>query len=269
MESEEVSIKEVLENLKRRWKMIAIIVLVCLIVASVYSFFITKPVYKISTKLFIGKEVSDGASDYNSSEVQMYQKLMKTYAGIAKSDDVIQRALDRGDSNASAKSILSNLEVIAGNDDQFLTISLSTKEPGEGLKVLNNIIDEFIETSSKIYANGNVSIVTTPKYPESAISPNKKLTIAIAFMIGVMCSVGLALLLEFMDNTAKSKEEIEEILGVSVLGILPEYTDEDKLDDFKSKRILGNKHLRNKKRRRKNKGEEYSRESYNDICGSV
>ena len=88
-------------------------------------------------------------------------------------------------------------------------------------------------------------------------------------MIGVMCSVGLALLLEFMDNTAKSKEEIEEILGVSVLGILPEYTDEDKLDDFKSKRILGNKHLRNKKRRRKNKGEEYSRESYNDICGSV
>ena len=168
---------------------------------------------------------------------------MKTYAGIAKSDDVIQRALDRGDSNASAKSILSNLEVIAGNDDQFLTISLSTKEPGEGLKVLNNIIDEFIETSSKIYANGNVSIVTTPKYPESAISPNKKLNIAIAFMIGVMCSVGLALLLEFMDNTAKSKEEI---LGVSVLGILPEYTDEDKLDDFKSKRILGNKHLKKK-----------------------
>ena len=127
-----------------------------------------------------------------------------------------------------------------------MTISLSTKEPGEGLKVLNNIIDEFIETSSKIYANGNVSIVTTPKYPESAISPNKKLNIAITFMIGVMCSVGLALLLEFMYNTAKSKEEIEEILGVSVLGILPEYTDEDKLDDFKSKRILGNKHLRNK-----------------------
>ena len=58
MESEEVSIKEVLENLKRRWKMIAIIVLVCLIVASVYSFFITKPVFKISTKLFIGKEAT-------------------------------------------------------------------------------------------------------------------------------------------------------------------------------------------------------------------
>ena len=47
------------------------------------------------------------------------------------------------------------------------------------------------------------------KVPEKAVSPNKKLNILIAFVLGLMVSIGISLLLEFMDNTFKSKDELE------------------------------------------------------------
>lgn len=227
MEEQLLSINDVFKTLKRRWRIIVSIILICLIGSTVYSFFIARPVYKVSTKLFIGKEVTEGGADYNSSEIQMYQKLIKTYAGIAQSEDVIQRALDRSNIDLNAKSILANMEVTPGVDDQFLTIALKSEDPSEGLEILNNIIDEFIETSSKIYTNGNISVVTTAKYPDSPISPNKMMNIAISFILGLMIGVGLSFLLEYLDDTAKSKDEVEAILGVPVLGVLPEFSDED------------------------------------------
>ena len=58
--------------------------------------------------------------------------------------------------------------------------------------------------------------------PEKPVSPNKKLNILIAFVLGLMVSIGLSLLLEFMDNTYKSKEELEKVVDLPVLGVIPE-----------------------------------------------
>jgi len=48
------------------------------------------------------------------------------------------------------------------------------------------------------------------------------MNIGIAFLLGLMISVGLAFLLEFMDNTFKTKEQLQEILGIPVIGTIPD-----------------------------------------------
>lgn len=58
--------------------------------------------------------------------------------------------------------------------------------------------------------------------PENPVSPNKKLNIAIGFLLGLMVSIGLAFLLEFVDNTFKTKEQVEQILGLPVVGAIPD-----------------------------------------------
>ena len=59
------------------------------------------------------------------------------------------------------------------------------------------------------------------KVPENPVSPNKKLNIAIAFLLGLMVSVGLSFLLEFLDNTYKNKEQLEKDLEIPVIGAIP------------------------------------------------
>ncbi len=53
------------------------------------------------------------------------------------------------------------------------------------------------------------------------MSPNKKMNIAIAFLLGLMVSVGISFLLEFLDNTYNNKEQLEKELDIPVIGTIP------------------------------------------------
>lgn len=79
MKEENINISEIFEALKKRYKMIIGITLAFTIIAGIISFFVIKPKYEVTTKLFIGKQESK-TEQYNSNDVMMYQKLLQTYA---------------------------------------------------------------------------------------------------------------------------------------------------------------------------------------------
>ena len=74
---------QIFEALKKRWILIVSITLVATLISGVLSFFVIKPTYETSTKVFIGKEESN-QEGYNTNDIQMYQKLLQTYAETIK-----------------------------------------------------------------------------------------------------------------------------------------------------------------------------------------
>ncbi|WP_242530020.1 GumC family protein [Marinobacterium iners] len=67
----------------------------------------------------------------------------------------------------------------------------------------------------------NARIVDPAVEPEDPVKPKKKLIVAIAALLAAMAGVGIVLLLEFLNNTFKSTEDVENRLNLPVLGILP------------------------------------------------
>jgi len=220
MEEQEIRLDELFEALKKRWFMIVSITLIATIISAVFSFFIIEPRYEASTKVFIGKDESD-KQGYSQNDVIMYQKLMKTYSETIKTRDLISRALDNTSYDLEIKKVLNNLTVVSVTDTQILEIKYQSTDPNEALKVIDLISDEFIKTSKKLVPNGNIQIIEKVSLPEKPVSPNKKMNIAIAFLLGLMVGVGLAILLEFLDNTYKSKEQLERELEIPVIGTIP------------------------------------------------
>lgn len=53
------------------------------------------------------------------------------------------------------------------------------------------------------------------------VSPRLRLNVAVAFMLSLILGIGMAFLLEFMDRTIKSAEDIERTVGAPLLGIIP------------------------------------------------
>ncbi len=76
------------------------------------------------------------------------------------------------------------------------------------------------ELSSQIRTN-NVHVLDEAKAPTTPISPNVPRAVGVAAAIALVLAIGLALLLESLDNTVKSQEDIEKRLGVTFLGLLP------------------------------------------------
>ena len=226
MDEEVIRIEDIVNMLVKRWKMIVLITLITTIFSAIISFFIILPKYEASTKLFIGKEnnqIKVQEQIYDNNDVEMYQKLLKTYAEVIQTNDLVEKAVDLNSLGIKSKEILKNLKVTPRVDTQILEIKYTSRDKVLASDILNSVTTEFIKSSAELIPNGNVKIIESVKIPEKPVSPNKIMNIAIAFFLGLMLSIVLSFLLEFIDNTFKNKEEMEDILGLPVLGVIPDF----------------------------------------------
>ncbi|QUD73568.1 capsular biosynthesis protein [Clostridium perfringens] len=231
MEENTISLQEIAYALKKRWKLIALITIAATLVSAILSFFVIKPQYEAKAKLFIGKQETQENNAYNNSDVMMYQQLMKTYAELVKTSDLVTKAVKSANLNYNQneiKGILNNLTATPSADTQILDLSYKGRNPKEVLKVTEAITNEFILESKELIPNGNIQIIQKPQLPEHPVSPNKKLNILIAFVLGLMVGVGVVLILEYLDNTFKSREELEKTLGLPIIGAIPDYNNMEK-----------------------------------------
>ncbi|MDK0697909.1 Wzz/FepE/Etk N-terminal domain-containing protein [Clostridium perfringens] len=232
MEENTINLQEVAYALKKRWKLIALITIVATLISAILSFFVIKPQYEAKTKLFIGKqETSQNTANYDNNDIMMYQKLMKTYAELVKTSDLVTKAVKSTNldyNQKEIKEILTNLNVTPSADTQILDLSFKGENPKEVLKITEAITNEFISESKELIPNGNVQIIQKAQLPEHPVSPNKKLNILIAFFLGLMVGVGVVLLIEYLDNTFKSREDLEKTLDLPIIGTIPDYDNMEK-----------------------------------------
>lgn len=221
MEEQVISISEIFEALKKRWILILSITLVATLISGILSFFVIKPTYETSTKVFIGKEESN-TEGYNNNDIQMYQKLLQTYAETVKTNEVIQSAINNtNNTDLTVGQVKGALTVTPVSDTQILQIKYQNQNPEVAKEILENVTNEFVILAKELVPNGNVRVIEAVQLPENPVAPNKKMNIAIAFLLGLMVSVGLVFLLEYLDNTFKNKENLERELDIPVIGVIP------------------------------------------------
>ena len=220
MEEQVISISEIIDAVKKRWKIIALTTVLAPGVSGIFSFFIISPTYEASTKIFIGKEGAE-SEGYNSSDVSMYQNLIKTYSELIKTKDLVNKAIDNSEYDLSVNSVLNGITVNTLTGTQILQISYQSKSPSIAKNMLESITNEFITKAEELVPNGNVKILESVELPKKPVAPNKTMNIAIAFILGMMVGFGIVFLLEYLDNTYKNKEQLEKDLDIPVLGVIP------------------------------------------------
>ena len=220
MEEQVISISEIINAVKKRWKIIALTTVLATVVSGIFSFFIISPTYEASTKVFIGKEESS-MENYNYNDITMYQKLLKTYSELIKTKDLINRAITNSEYELKVEEVFKDVSVTTVADTQMLKIAYRSTSPKIAKNMLENITNEFIATAQELVPNGNVRVLETVEWPEEPVAPNNKRNIAIAFILGIMVGFGIVFLLESLDNTYKNKEQLEKDLDIPVLGVIP------------------------------------------------
>lgn len=100
----------------------------------------------------------------------------------------------------------------------------------ERLKKTQSLLSEKI-TETRIarsvnLGETNVIVVSPALKPHVPVKPRKTFNMAIAGVLGLMVSVGLAFVLEHLDNTVKTAEDVQRQLGLPVLGSIPKITGE-------------------------------------------
>lgn len=75
---------------------------------------------------------------------------------------------------------------------------------------------------------GNVRVIDPALSPLDPIHPNKRLNAILGLVLGLGLGIGMAFLLEYLDTSLRSIEEVERKLDTSVLGAVPTFQESDR-----------------------------------------
>ncbi|MED1009838.1 YveK family protein [Bacillus mycoides] len=218
---ETISLKELFAILRKRLVMILVITIGAALVSAIVSFYFITPIYQTSTQILVNQKKQDEKIiQYN--EVQTNVQLTNTYKIIVKSPVILDKVKSELKLGMSTQELNGKINVENEKDSQVIAVTVQDKDVKLARDIANTTAEIFKSEIAKIMSIDNVTILSKAEVAEgqSPIKPNKKLNIAIAFVVGLMASVGIAFLLEYLDNTMKKEEDIEKLLGVPVLGVV-------------------------------------------------
>ncbi|MCB5237691.1 MULTISPECIES: YveK family protein [Niallia] len=218
---ETISLKELFDTLKKRLTLIISITLIAMIVSGIVSYFIITPEYKSSTQILVNQAKED-QSIYNYNEVQTNVQLINTYSIIIKSAAILNNVKKELDLEMTVSDLNEKISVESAQNSQIMTVSVTDPDPAIALQIANTTAEVFEKEIKNLMMVDNVSILPLADDQENQapISPNPPLNIAIAAVVGLMIGVGLAFLLEYLDNTVKTEQDIEKLLELPVLGAI-------------------------------------------------
>lgn len=232
---ETISLKELLGTLRKRLLLIVVITITAVLVSGVVSYFFMTPIYQASTQILVN-QTSNNQNMYSQGEVQANVQLVNTYNVIIKSPAILDKVSEDLHLGLTTDQLNKKINVSSETNSQVIDLSVQDTNPKQAAEIANEIAGDFQTEVPKIMKIDNVSILAkaTVTKNQSPIKPKPVLNIAIGLVVGLLVGVGVAFLLEYLDNTIKDEQDIEKVLGLPILGITA-IIDETKIKEKRSK----------------------------------
>lgn len=225
---ETISLQDIFHTLKKRFGMILGITVAAIVIAAIISFYVITPMYQATTQILVNQQ-SAQQQQVTTSEIQTNLQLINTYSEIIKSPAILDIVNEQLDLNMTATELASKISVANANNSQIVSVSVQDEKHAVATDIVNTIATVFQEEIADLMNVDNVNILSPAMHSEepSPVSPNKVLNMAIAAVLGLMIGVGLAFLLEYLDTTVKTEKDIEELLGLPVIGLVSPIAEKD------------------------------------------
>lgn len=212
---------------KKIWLIIAVIWGTAMGV--LYTRYMVEPKYSSSVTLILSKPTTEVATDiYNTpeggitqSDIMLNQNLISTYREIMESRRVSKTVIEKLSLNMSYAEFKKCINVSSVKDTDVIKLSITTTEPELSAKIATEMINVFSEEVVKIYNIKNVSIIDEAEVNRNPVNVNYMKNAVIFAMVLFILTALVIFLIYYFDNTIKSKDEIEKLLEVPVLAVIP------------------------------------------------
>ena len=223
-ENKEITI-DVFQLFKVLWKKKIAIILTA-IVAAVLAFgvssFVLKPEYSSATRIYVVNRNQSEKVGLTNQDLQAGTYLVKDYKEIILSQDVLEKVISNLKLEKTVRELSKKIQVTVPVDTRIVSITVKNAQPEEASRIANALREVAAE---KIISVTRVSDVTTLEEARPALtpsSPNIRRNTALAFLVGGAVMVVSILLLELLDDRVKRPEDVEEVMQIALLGIVPD-----------------------------------------------
>ena len=212
-----ITIQKIIGVLLHRLKFILLATLLMGILFFLYSKFIITPMYSTSAMIYVQNYNGDSASNKEnnkiySSDISGSSNLAKICVTLFQNSDEITSLYDDCYVNISVNE-----------STFFITISVSGDDPQKCANVANQVADKCKTVFDKYLKYGTIGNIREAKVPTNPYEPSNLKNTLLGLLVGLAASCVIAILLELIDTTIKSDDDIQEIYGLPVFAEIPDF----------------------------------------------
>lgn len=221
-----VDFREVLHALRKH--IVLIIILTILGGAAGYSYasFAVTPLYKASVQMIVNTRSKDATGNVTNDNINSAKNLVDTYAIIIASNKVLNKVIDELNLDTDYVKLAKRVSVSSVNSTPIMEVSLRHEDPekaGEIIECISRLAPDMIVEAVDA---GSCRVVSDVQISSKPVSPSVKKYALLGVAGGLALSVLIAILRMLLHNTIVDEEDVTKYLGLPVLGVIPEISEE-------------------------------------------
>lgn len=215
------NLNKFLKAMQKRKALIILVTLAFIVFSAVASYTIMKPVYQATTQILINQNTA-GSQSFDSLDIDTNLQLIGTYNVIIKSPAILSSVIEELELNESVASLTERITVNNIESSQVVTLSVEDSSMEQAVLIANTTAKVFQTEIKQMMKVDNVSVLAAAEANPNAkpIRPDPVFNMAIGTIIGLVFGVGITLILEQLNTTVRSEEDIEEMAGLQILGVV-------------------------------------------------
>ena len=143
-------------------------------------------------------------------------------------ETLAQRTIDKLGLEMSANSLREEITATAKPDTVLLDVRVLDESPVRARDIANTLSDEFVVMVRELETpedgtrpDARVVVEQRASLPTQPVSPSITRNIAAGIGLGILLGIGVAVIRDLLDNTVKSRQSIEELTYVGLVGSIP------------------------------------------------
>lgn len=213
---------DVLSLLRTIWRKKFLILLTAILttgLAFAYSAFLATPQYDSTTRLYVVNQSSDNGAVITNQDLQAGSFLVKDYKEIILSQDVLKNVTT---TLGITEDIKDKITVTIPTDTRILSITVRDSDPIQAASIANTLRDEAAKKIIEVTKVSDVTTLEAALPAEKPSTPQTKRNLVLGFVSGAFLATALVFFLEVLDDRVKRPQDIEEGLGMTLLGVVPD-----------------------------------------------
>ena len=214
---------DVLYLLKKLWSKKFFIIFVGLLVGTIAllgSVFFIKPKYTSTTRIYVVSRSSD--TSLTNQDLQAGSYLVNDYKEVITSSEVLSSVIDQEKLSMSAGQLSDEIAVNIPTDTRVISISVTDTDAQRACDIANTVREVAAEKIKAVTKVDDVTTLESATKPSHPSSPNVKKNAVIGVLAGAFLAIVGILVAEVLDDRVRRPEDIEETLGMTLLGVVPD-----------------------------------------------